>query len=76
MSEKNPSVDFFFAKAKKWQEEFAQLRTIIPASGAERRIEVGMPVLHVGGPQHSFEEKCAPQILKGNLSLPDISMEE
>ena len=29
MNGMNPKVDFFFNKAKQWQEEFKKLRTII-----------------------------------------------
>ena len=50
----NPKVDFYFSKAKKWQEELEKLRTIVLELPANRRIEVGLSLLHVSEKQHRF----------------------
>ena len=36
MNAMNPKVDFFFNKAKQWQEEFEKLRKIILGEGQYR----------------------------------------
>ena len=38
LSEKNPNVDKYFDKVKKWQEELKKLRTIILDSNPDYRI--------------------------------------
>jgi len=48
-SRKNPKVNFFFTKAKKWQQEFEKLRMIVLDCGLNGRNEVGSPLFHVSG---------------------------
>jgi uncharacterized protein YdeI (YjbR/CyaY-like superfamily) len=70
-TEINPEVDFFFDKAKKWQEEFEKLRTIILDCGLIEELKWGCPcythqerniVL-----MHGFKEYCALLFFKGAL---------
>ncbi|MFZ1332070.1 MAG: hypothetical protein WAR83_07775 [Flavobacteriales bacterium] len=39
----NPNVDFYFYKAKKWQEYLAQLQTIVLDCGLEEELKWGFP---------------------------------
>jgi len=43
MNRMNHKVDFFFSKAKKWQEEFEKLRMIILACGLTEELKWGVP---------------------------------
>ena len=43
----NPKVDFYFTKAKKWQEEIKQLRTIILDCHLNEELKMGMSLLYV-----------------------------
>src|SRR6266403_4141349 len=70
-SRMNPKVDFFFSKAKPWQEEFEKLRTLILDRGLTEELKWGKPcytfqksniVLIVG-----FKEYCALIFCKGAL---------
>jgi len=67
----NPKVDFFFTKAKKWQEEFGQLRTIILASGLMEELKWGVPCYTFEKKNillmHGFKEYCAVLFFKGAL---------
>ena len=49
----NPKVDGFFRKAKKWHEEF-EIENDHSWLSAERRIEVGLSLLHVSQRKHRF----------------------
>ncbi len=46
-NEMNPKVDFYFNKAKKWQEELEQLRTIVLDCGLTEELKWGVSLLHV-----------------------------
>ena len=67
----NPKVDFFFSKAKKWQEEFGKLRTIILDCGLTEELKWGKPcytfqrsnIVIIQG----FKEFCALLFCKGAL---------
>ncbi len=67
----NPKVDFFFAKAKKWQEELEKLRSIILDCGLTEELKWGVPcytwhdsnILLI----HAFKEYCAILFHKGVL---------
>jgi len=73
----NPNVDFFFAKAKKWQEEFEQLRRIILDCGLTEELKWGNPCYTFPTPSggqesnivliHGFKEYCALLFFKGAL---------
>jgi len=39
----NPSVDFYFSKARKWQEELERLRTIVLDCGLTEELKWGVP---------------------------------
>jgi uncharacterized protein YdeI (YjbR/CyaY-like superfamily) len=39
----NPSVDFYFSKAKKWQEELEKLRVIVLDCGLAEELKWGVP---------------------------------
>ena len=43
MKKTNPKVDWYFNKARKWQEEVNELRTIILASGLTEELKWGHP---------------------------------
>ena len=71
MTRTNPKVDFFFAKAGKWREEFEKLRTIILDCGLSEELKWGKPcytfqksnVVVIQG----FKEYCALMFFKGAL---------
>ena len=68
---RNPKVDFFFTKAKKWQEEFGQLRMIILACGLMEELKWGVPCYTFEKKNillmHGFKEYCAVLFFKGAL---------
>lgn len=67
----NPTVDFYFDKAKKWQEEFEQLRTIVLDCGLSEELKWGCPCYTSGKSNivliHGFKEYCALLFFKGAL---------
>jgi uncharacterized protein YdeI (YjbR/CyaY-like superfamily) len=67
----NPKVDFFFGKAKKWQKEFEQLRTIILDCGLAEELRWGCPCYAHNKKNivlmHGFKEYCALLFFKGAL---------
>lgn len=67
----NPKVDFFFSKAKKWQEEFEKLRTIILYCGLTEELKWGKPCYTFQKSNvvliHGFKEYCALLFIKGAL---------
>jgi len=67
----NPKVDFFFSKAKKWQEEFEKLRTIILDCGLTEELKWGKPCYTFQNSNivliHGFKEYCALLFFKGAL---------
>ncbi|PIQ22150.1 MAG: hypothetical protein COW65_04825, partial [Cytophagales bacterium CG18_big_fil_WC_8_21_14_2_50_42_9] len=71
----NPKVDFYFSKAQKWQEELAQLRTIILDCGLTEELKWGVPCYTLEESNivliHVFKEYCALLFFKGAL-LKDI----
>src|SRR5215813_14088372 len=68
---KNPKVDFFFTKAKQWQEEFEKLRTIILGCGLTEELRWGCPCYTFEKRNvvliHGFKEYCALLFFKGVL---------
>jgi len=68
---KNPKVDFFFNKAKQWQEEYEQLRRIALSCGLTEELKWGCPCyVHQNGNIvliHGFKEYCAYLFFKGAL---------
>jgi uncharacterized protein YdeI (YjbR/CyaY-like superfamily) len=71
----NPKVDFFFSKAKKWQEEFEKLRMIILDCQLTEELKWGVPCYTFQKSNivliHGFKEYCAILFIKGAL-LHDV----
>jgi uncharacterized protein YdeI (YjbR/CyaY-like superfamily) len=67
----NPNVDFFFRKAKQWQEEFEKLRTIILDCGLTEELRWGCPCYTFQKSNivliHGFKEYCALLFFKGAM---------
>jgi len=71
----NPKVDFYFTKAKKWQEEIERLRTIALDCGLSEELKWGCPCYTLNESNivliHVFKEYCAFLFFKGAL-LNDV----
>src|SRR6476619_5606925 len=71
MNRMNPKVDGFFKKAKKWQQEFEKLRTIVLACELTEELKWGKPCYLFQGNNivliHGFKEYCALLFFKGAL---------
>jgi uncharacterized protein YdeI (YjbR/CyaY-like superfamily) len=67
----NPKVDFYFNKAKKWQEELAHLRMIVLDCGLTEELKWGVPCYTLQKSNvvliHDFKEYCALLFVKGAL---------
>jgi len=67
----NPKVDFFFSRAKKWQEEFEKLRMILFDCGLTEELKWGVPCYTFQNRNivlmHGFKEYCALLFFKGAL---------
>jgi uncharacterized protein YdeI (YjbR/CyaY-like superfamily) len=70
-SKTNPKVDWYFSKAKDWQEEVAKLRTIALESGLTEELKWGVPCYTLDGSNvvliHVFKKYCALLFHKGVL---------
>lgn len=68
---KNPKVDFYFNKAKKWQTEVEKLRTIILDCGLTETLKWGVPCYTFENHNivliHEFKDYCAVLFFKGVL---------
>ncbi|MCB0119242.1 MAG: YdeI/OmpD-associated family protein [Anaerolineales bacterium] len=75
MNKTNPKVDFFFDKAKQWQEEYRELRTIILDCDLTEELKWGVPCYTFEKKNvvliHGFKEYCAVLFVKGVL-LKDV----
>ncbi|MEO6453419.1 MAG: YdeI family protein, partial [Ginsengibacter sp.] len=71
LSNMNPKVDFYFNKAKKWQEELEQLRIITLSCGLTEELKWGVPCYVFQKSNivliHVFKEYCALLFFKGAL---------
>jgi uncharacterized protein YdeI (YjbR/CyaY-like superfamily) len=71
MNSMNPKVDFYFTKAKKWQEEIRKLRAIILDCGLPEELKWGVPCYTFAKSNivliHVFKEYCALLFFKGSL---------
>jgi len=71
MNRMNPKVDFYFTKAKKWQEEFKKLRNVILDCGLTEELKWGCPCYTYEKTNivliHGFKEYCALLLFKGAL---------
>jgi len=67
----NPGVDFYFHKAKQWQEELEQLRMITLDCGLTEELKWGVPCYTFEKTNivliHAFKEYCALLFFKGAL---------
>ena len=67
----NPKVDFYFIKAKKWQEELEQLRMLVLDCGLTEELKWGVPCYTFQKGNivliHVFKEYCALLFFKGAL---------
>ena len=67
----NPKVDFYFTKAKKWQQELMQLRTIALDCGLTEELKWGVPCYTLAKSNiiliHAFKDYCAFLFFKGAL---------
>jgi uncharacterized protein YdeI (YjbR/CyaY-like superfamily) len=67
----NPKVDFYFAKAEKWEKEVTQLRTIVLDCGLSEELKWGCPCYTFDKTNivliHTFKEYCALLFFKGAL---------
>ena len=67
----NPKVDWYFNKAKKWQEEIKKLRMIILDCGLTEELKWGVPCYTFEKRNivlmHGFKEYCALLFFKGAL---------
>jgi len=71
----NPKVDFYFNKAKKWQEELEQLRMTVLDCGLTEELKWGVPCYTFQKSNivliHVFKAYCALLFFKGAL-LKDV----
>ncbi len=71
MNSMNPKVDFYFSKAKKWQEELERLRMIVLDCGLTEELKWGVPCYTFQKRNivliHVFKEYCALLFFKGAL---------
>jgi uncharacterized protein YdeI (YjbR/CyaY-like superfamily) len=71
MSPKNPIIDVLLSKTKKWQKEFAKLRTIVLGCGLTEELKWGQACYTLKGKNvlliHGFKEYCALLFIKGAL---------
>jgi uncharacterized protein YdeI (YjbR/CyaY-like superfamily) len=67
----NPKVEFYFTKAKKWQEEISKLRTVVLDCGLTEELKWGVPCYMFQKSNivliHVFKEYCALLFFKGAL---------
>ena len=71
MNRTNPKVDFYFIKAKRWQDELEQLRMIVLDCGLTEELKWGVPCYTFQKSNivliHVFKEYCALLFFKGAL---------
>src|ERR1700676_1310070 len=71
MNRMNPKVDFYFSKAKKWQEELEKLRMIVLDCQLTEELKWGVPCYTLQKNNivliHAFKEYCAYLFFKGAL---------
>ncbi len=71
MNSMNLKVDWFFTKATKWQEAYAELRTIVLDCGLNEELKWGVPCYTFQNNNivliHGFKEYCALLFHKGAL---------
>jgi uncharacterized protein YdeI (YjbR/CyaY-like superfamily) len=74
----NPKVDWYFAKAGKWQKEIEKLRTIVLDCGLTEELKWGCPCYTSGKKNivliHVFKDYCALLFFKGALLKDDSNI--
>jgi uncharacterized protein YdeI (YjbR/CyaY-like superfamily) len=67
----NPSVNWFFEKPSKWQDAYAELRTLALACGLTEELKWGCPCYTIGKNNivliHGFKTYCAFLFMQGAL---------
>jgi uncharacterized protein YdeI (YjbR/CyaY-like superfamily) len=67
----NPEVDWFFNKETKWQEAYAELRTLVLATGLTETLKWGCPCYTNQNSNvvliHGFKDYCALLFMQGAL---------
>lgn len=67
----NPKVDFYFNKAKEWQQEINKLRSVLLSCQLTEELKWGTPCYTFRGHNivliHTFKEYCALLFFKGAL---------
>ena len=67
----NPKVDWFFTKATKWQDEYAELRILVLDCGLTEELKWGCPCYTFQGGNiiliHGFKNYCALLFMQGSL---------
>ncbi len=67
----NPKVDWFFNKKSKWQEEYAELRSLVLKTELVEELKWGCPCYVVAGNNvvliHGFKDYCALLFMQGAL---------
>src|ERR1044071_8193637 len=71
MNRMNPKIDWYFSKAKKWQQESKKLRTIVLDCGLTEELKWGKPCYTIERSNvvliHGFKDYCALLFFKGAL---------
>jgi len=71
MNKTNPKVDFYFKKARQWQEEYEKLRTIVLDCKLTEELRWGCPCYTSEKKNivliHGFKQYCALLFFKGAL---------
>jgi uncharacterized protein YdeI (YjbR/CyaY-like superfamily) len=71
MSKKNPKVDAFLSRAKRWRGEMQKLRSALLDAGLEEDIKWGKPCFMFEGANvaiiQPFKEHCSLMFFKGSL---------
>lgn len=71
MTPPNPKVDFYFTRARTWQQERTQLRAIALGTGLDEQLKWGCPCYVHGSANitliHAFKDYCALLFFKGVL---------
>jgi uncharacterized protein YdeI (YjbR/CyaY-like superfamily) len=67
----NPTVDFYFNKAKKWQQELRKMRSVVLDCHLAEELKWGVPCYTFQKKNivliHAFKEYCAVLFIKGAL---------
>ncbi len=74
----NPSVDWFFVKDTKWQDEYNALRAIVLECGLAEELKWGCPCYTLNNSNvvliHGFKDYCALLFMKGSLMKDEIGL--